>query len=78
MRLNHFLCEFSKVFDEATYPQVVSRPDAFHETNGMYKPGEPEKWARAGTTVFGGMMVLSAIFAQSLIMVNFPYQIASP
>ena len=38
----------------------------------MYEPGEPEKRERAGTTVFGGTMVLSEIFAQSLMIVNFP------
>jgi hypothetical protein len=32
----------------------------------------PAKYESAGTTVFGGTMVLSAIFAQSLIMVNLP------
>ena len=36
------------------------------------KPGEPLNTARAGTTVFGGRMVLSSILAQSLIMQNFP------
>jgi hypothetical protein len=35
-------------------------------------PGEPAKRVNAGMTVLGGMMVLSAIFAQSLIIVNFP------
>lgn len=35
-------------------------------------PGEPAKRARAGTTVLGGITVLSAILAQSLIIVNFP------
>jgi hypothetical protein len=37
-------------------------------------PGEPENRDKAGTTVFGGRMVLSAIFAQSLIMVNLPWR----
>lgn len=36
------------------------------------RPGEPEKSARAGMTVFGGTMVLSAIFAQSLMIANLP------
>jgi hypothetical protein len=40
----------------------------------LFEPGEPEKRARAGTTVFGGMIVLSAILAQSFIMVNLPFQ----
>jgi hypothetical protein len=35
-------------------------------------PGEPENSDRAGTTVFGGRIVLSAIFAQSLMIVNLP------
>ena len=35
-------------------------------------PGEPAKSAIAGTTVFGGTTVLSAILAQSLMMVNLP------
>ena len=43
---------------------------AFHEE--AYAPGVPPKSANAGMTVFGGMIVLSAIFAQSLIMVNLP------
>lgn len=38
-----------------------------------HQPGEPEYRVKAGITVLGGMMVLSAIFAQSLMMVNFPY-----
>jgi hypothetical protein len=37
-----------------------------------YRPGEPEKRVRAGTTVFGGMIVLSAILAQSLMIENLP------
>jgi hypothetical protein len=39
------------------------------------KPGEPRNTAKAGTTVFGGSIVLSSIFAQSLIIQNFPCQI---
>jgi hypothetical protein len=39
---------------------------------GSQLPGEPEKSASAGTTVFGEIMVLSAIFAQSLMIANFP------
>ena len=39
----------------------------------MNCPGEPEKCASAGTTEFGSSTVLSAIFAQSLMMQNFPY-----
>ena len=35
-------------------------------------PGEPENSDSAGTTVLGGIMVLSAILAQSLMMVNLP------
>lgn len=35
-------------------------------------PGEPAKRVNAGITVLGGMMVLSAIFVQSLMIVNFP------
>jgi len=35
-------------------------------------PGEPENSDSAGTTVLGGIMVLSAILAQSLTMVNLP------
>lgn len=35
-------------------------------------PGEPEKSERAGMAVFGGRVVLSAILAQSLMMVNLP------
>ncbi len=35
-------------------------------------PGEPAKRVNAGMTVLGGMMVLSAIFVQSLMIVNFP------
>jgi hypothetical protein len=38
----------------------------------MKWPGEPEKKVSAGITVLGGIMVLSAIFAQSLMIVNFP------
>lgn len=38
------------------------------------QPGEPENSDNAGMTVLGGTMVLSAILAQSLIIVNFPYQ----
>ena len=41
----------------------------------MYEPGEPEKRARAGMTVLGGIMVLSAILAQSFMMVNLPCKI---
>lgn len=41
-------------------------------TSRCDKPGEPENSDNAGITVFGGTMVLSAIFAQSLIIVNFP------
>jgi hypothetical protein len=37
------------------------------------RPGEPENSARAGMTVFGGTIVLSAIFAQSLMIANLPY-----
>ena len=37
------------------------------------RPGEPEKSAKAGMTVFGGTIVLSAIFAQSLMIANLPY-----
>ena len=39
----------------------------------MNCPGEPEKCASAGTTEFGSSTVLSAIFAQSLMIQNFPY-----
>ncbi len=35
-------------------------------------PGDPANSARAVTTVFCGMTVLSAILAQSLMIVNFP------
>lgn len=35
-------------------------------------PGEPENNDSAGTTVLGGIMVLSAMLAQSLMMVNLP------
>ena len=41
----------------------------------MNKPGEPWNTAKAGTTVFGGRMVLSSIFAQPLIIQNFSCQI---
>jgi hypothetical protein len=40
-------------------------------------PGEPANSESAGITVFGGMTVLSAIFAQSLMIVNFPWRIES-
>jgi hypothetical protein len=44
-----------------------------HQTvHRKHKPGEPEKYDKAGTTVFGGRIVLSAILAQSLMIVNFP------
>lgn len=39
---------------------------------GGHVPGEPENSDSAGTTVLGGIMVLSAILAQSLMMVNLP------
>lgn len=39
----------------------------------VYQPGEPANSERAGITVFGGTMVLSAILAQSLMIVNFPW-----
>ena len=39
-----------------------------------YSPGDPPNSANAGTTVLGGMTVLSAILAQSLIIVNFPWE----
>jgi hypothetical protein len=39
-----------------------------------HAPGEPANRVNAGMTVFGGMTVLSAIFAQSLMIVNFPYE----
>jgi hypothetical protein len=39
------------------------------------RPGDPENNASAGTTVFGGTIVLSAIFAQSLMIVNFPSRV---
>jgi hypothetical protein len=35
-------------------------------------PGDPVNRERAGTTVFGCKIVLSAILAQSLMIVNFP------
>lgn len=44
----------------------------FSKSASIYAPGEPENRARAGMTVFAGMMVLSAILAQSLMMVNLP------
>ncbi len=37
-------------------------------------PGEPEKRDRAGITVLGGITVLSAILAQSFIVVNLPWK----
>lgn len=37
-----------------------------------YLPGDPANNDNAGMTVFGGTMVLSAILAQSFIIVNFP------
>lgn len=36
-------------------------------------PGAPANRASAGMTVLGGMIVLSAILAQSLMMQNFPW-----
>lgn len=38
-------------------------------------PGEPAKNDSAGMTVFGGTTVLSAILAQSLMIVNLPCRI---
>lgn len=35
-------------------------------------PGLPENRAKAGTTVFGGKMVLSVILAQSFMIANLP------
>lgn len=49
--------------------------DRVRQPNGAgeeTRPGDPENNASAGTTVFGGTIVLSAIFAQSLMIVNFP------
>jgi hypothetical protein len=44
------------------------------KTQRIVLPGEPEKRERAGTTVLGARTVLSAILAQSLMMVNLPYE----
>ena len=41
-------------------------------------PGEPPKSESAGMTVLGGTTVLSAILAQSFMIVNFPYSRTFP
>lgn len=43
-----------------------------------FSPGDPEKCASAGTTQFGSRTVLSAIFAQSLMIANLPCAIENP
>lgn len=67
VRFDDLLRRFRKILDKTTYS--VSKT-LFAACVGL--PGEPANNASAGTTVFGGIMVLSAIFAQSLIMVNLP------
>ena len=47
----------------------------YNEFGIICLPGVPEKEARAGTTLLGSKTVLSAIFAQSFIIVNFPCEL---
>ena len=53
-------------------PGQTSGEHVWWSGNSEDVPGDPAKSASAGTTVLGGMTVLSAILAQSLIIVNFP------
>ena len=68
VRFDNFLRRLRKILNKTAYP--VSR---FLRWCSVSLPGEPANSASAGTTVFGGIMVLSSIFAQSLIVVNLPY-----
>ena len=75
LRLHHFRRGLWQVFDETAcrkpaYERVrAAGPPA---RGSQDAPGDPANRASAGTTVFGGMTVLSAILAQSLMIVNFP------
>jgi hypothetical protein len=69
---DHLLGRFWKMlYKAACAPRQAEVTDVSGKRE-RYRPGEPEKRVRAGTTVFGGMIVLSAILAQSLMMENFP------
>lgn len=67
VRFDNFLRRFRKILNKTAYP--VSKLLWWYSVS---LPGEPVNSASAGTTVFGGIMVLSSIFAQSLIVVNLP------
>lgn len=70
-RFHAFWCRLGQFFNKpACRPHVRQSPKCLHRVEN--KPGEPRNTARAGTTVFGGSTVLSSIFAQSLIIQNFP------
>ena len=67
---DHFLRGFWHVFDEFRFEGSSERKAG---VQGACIPGEPAKNDKAGMTVFGGTTVLSAILAQSLIIVNLPW-----
>jgi len=76
-RLHPFWCRLGQLLDKPACGSYTRKPlERLHQIKN--KPGEPRNTAKAGTTVFGGRMVLSSIFAQSLIMQNFPCQVANP
>jgi len=75
-RLRTFWCRLGQFFNKPACRSYARQPlECLHQIEN--KPGEPRNTARAGTTVFGGSTVLSSIFAQSLIIQNFPCQIRS-
>lgn len=71
MCLDNLLCGLWKVFHKVTYIKQHEADFSFFVIPRC-APGEPAKRVNAGMTVLGGMMVLSAIFVQSLMIVNFP------
>jgi hypothetical protein len=72
--LHAFWCRLGQLFNKPACRSYARQPlECPHQIEN--KPGEPRNTARAGTTVFGGSTVLSSIFAQSLIMQNFPCKI---
>lgn len=70
-RLHAFWCRLGQLLNKPACRSHARQPlECLHQIEN--KPGEPRNTAKAGTTVFGGRTVLSSIFAQSLIMQNFP------
>lgn len=75
-RLHAFWRRLGQLLDKSPYGSRACQPlGCTHQIEN--KPGEPRNTAKAGTTVFGGSTVLSSIFAQSLIIQNFPCQITN-